>query len=143
MCGKQNAPKLYSLYFLLLVTYMCAQSLQLCLTLCYLMDSSPPDSSVHGILQQECWNGLLLPPPENLLHLEIEPTSPALPSLQANSLPLSMYYIQIYIYIYMYIIDFTYMFKFYIFIIIFAYQYTLNLFLLLRFVSQWNNANSD
>ena len=30
---------------------MCAQSLQLCLTLCNPMDYSPPGSSVHGILQ--------------------------------------------------------------------------------------------
>ena len=30
---------------------MCAQSLQLCLTLCDSMDCSPPGSSVHGILQ--------------------------------------------------------------------------------------------
>ena len=30
---------------------VCAQSLQSCLTLCNPMDCSPPDSSVHGILQ--------------------------------------------------------------------------------------------
>ena len=31
--------------------YVCAKLLQLCLTLCDLMDCSPPGSSVHGILQ--------------------------------------------------------------------------------------------
>ena len=30
---------------------MCAKSLQSCLTLCDLMDCSPPGSSVHGVLQ--------------------------------------------------------------------------------------------
>ena len=30
---------------------MCVKSLQLCPTLCHPMDCSPPDSSVHGILQ--------------------------------------------------------------------------------------------
>ena len=30
---------------------MCAKSLQLCPTLCDPVDSSPPGSSVHGILQ--------------------------------------------------------------------------------------------
>ena len=32
---------------------VCAQSLQLCLTLCNPMDCSPPGSSVHGILQAQ------------------------------------------------------------------------------------------
>ena len=32
-------------------TYVCAKWLQSCLTLCDLVDCSPPDSSVHGILQ--------------------------------------------------------------------------------------------
>ena len=35
----------------LLKRYVCAQSLQSCLTLCNPMDYSLPDSSVHGILQ--------------------------------------------------------------------------------------------
>ena len=29
---------------------------------CNPVDSSPPDSSVHGISRQECWHGLLFPP---------------------------------------------------------------------------------
>ena len=31
--------------------------------LCNLLDCSPPDSSVHGILQQEHWSGLPCCPP--------------------------------------------------------------------------------
>ena len=37
--------------------YMCAKSLQSCLTLCNPMTYSPTDSLVHGILQ-EYWSGL-------------------------------------------------------------------------------------
>jgi len=38
------------------------------------MDFSPPDSSVHGIFQQEYWSGLPFPTPK-------EPTSLASPAL--------------------------------------------------------------
>ena len=38
---------------------------------------------------QEYWSGLPFPPPRDLPHPGIEPTSPALPALQADSLPLS------------------------------------------------------
>ena len=41
-------------FILVVKTYicaMCAQSLQFCLSLCDPMDSTPPGSSVHGILQ--------------------------------------------------------------------------------------------
>ena len=42
---------------------MCAKSLQLCLTLCGLMNCSPPGSSVHGILQAGIleWVGMSSP----------------------------------------------------------------------------------
>ena len=40
---------------------MCAQSFQLCLTLCDLMDCSPPGSSVHGILQARLLEWVALP----------------------------------------------------------------------------------
>ena len=59
-----------------------AKSLQLCLTLCDLMDCSPPGSSVRGILQQEYWSGLLSPPPGDLPDPGIKTLSlrsPALP----------------------------------------------------------------
>ena len=38
---------------LLSTMFVCAQSLQSCLTLCEPMDYSPPGSSVHGILQTQ------------------------------------------------------------------------------------------
>ena len=44
----------------------CAESLQSCPTLCDPMDWRPPRASVHGILQQEYWSGLLCPPPGDL-----------------------------------------------------------------------------
>ena len=40
---------------------MHAQSLQLCLTLCDPMDCSPPDSSVHGILQTRILEWVAVP----------------------------------------------------------------------------------
>ena len=45
------------------------------------MDCSRPGSSVHGILQQECWSGLPCPPPGDLSNPRIEPKSPASPAL--------------------------------------------------------------
>ena len=52
--------------------YMCAKSLQFCLSLCKAMDCSPPVSSVHGILQQEYWSGFPCPPPGDLPNPEVE-----------------------------------------------------------------------
>ena len=69
-----------------------AKSLQLCLILCNPMDYSLPDSSVHGILQARKtthWSGLPCPPPGDLPHPTIKPTSLVSPALQADSLPLS------------------------------------------------------
>ena len=40
---------------------MCAQLLQSCLTLCNLMDCSPPGSSVHGILQARILEWVAMP----------------------------------------------------------------------------------
>ena len=39
----------------------CAKLLQLCPTLCHPMDSSPPDSSVHGILQSRTLEWVAMP----------------------------------------------------------------------------------
>ena len=39
----------------------CMKSLQLCLTLCDPMDHSPPDSSVHGILQRKILEWVAMP----------------------------------------------------------------------------------
>ena len=40
-----------------------AKSLQSCLTLCDLINGSPPGSPVPGILQAEYWSGLPFPSP--------------------------------------------------------------------------------
>ena len=68
---------------------MHAQSLQLCQTLGNLMACCPPGSSVPGFSWQEYWRGLPFPPPGDLPSPGIEPTSPASPALQADSLLLS------------------------------------------------------
>ena len=47
---------------------------------CDLMSCSLPGSSVHGILRQEYWSGLPCPPPGDLPHPRIEPTSLQSPS---------------------------------------------------------------
>ena len=60
---------------------------QLYLTLCDLMDCSPPGSSVHGILQARILEWVAFPSPEDLPHPGIEPRSPA---LQADSLPYNL-----------------------------------------------------
>ena len=46
--------------------FMCAKSLQSCLTLCDPMDCSPPGSSVHGILQARIVEWLPCSPPGDL-----------------------------------------------------------------------------
>ena len=59
---------------------------QSCLTLCNLMDCSPPGSSVHGILQARilgCHSGLPFSSPGDLPNPGIEPRSPA---MQADAL---------------------------------------------------------
>ena len=63
-----------------------AKSLQLYPTLCNSMVCSPPDSSVHGILQAGRLGWVAMSSPEDLPSTGIEPWSPA---LQADSLPLS------------------------------------------------------
>ena len=69
---------------------MCAKSFQSCLTLCDLMDCSPPGSFVHGILQARIleWVAMASPPPGDLRDPGIEPTSPCLLYWQVGSLPL-------------------------------------------------------
>ena len=49
------------------------------------MDSSPPGSSIHGVVsRQEYWSGLPFPSPGDLPNPGIEPRSPA---LRADALP--------------------------------------------------------
>ena len=54
---------------------MLAQS---CPVLCDPMIYSPPDSSVHGIFQQEYWSGLQFPSLGDLPNPGIKPVSPIL-----------------------------------------------------------------
>ena len=56
-------------------------SLQSCLTLCDLMDHSPTDSSVHGLLQAEYWSGLPFPTPGYLPNPGIQTESLTCPGL--------------------------------------------------------------
>ena len=53
----------YFIYLIYLSCFMCScmKSLQLCLTLCDPMDHSPPDSSVHGILQRKILEWVAMP----------------------------------------------------------------------------------
>ena len=59
---------------------------QLCATLWTIAHQAPLPLEFS---QQEYWSGLLFLPPRNLHNPGIRPTSPAAPTLQANSLPLS------------------------------------------------------
>ena len=62
---------------------MCVLDAQLCPTLRDSVDCSSPDSSAHGILQEEYWNRLPFPSPGNLPNPGIEPRYP---TLQVDSL---------------------------------------------------------
>ena len=72
-----------------LIYYMCAKSLQSCLTLRDPIDYSQPGSSVHGILQARVLEWGAMPSSSNLPDPGIELVSPAAPELQADSLLLS------------------------------------------------------
>ena len=73
---------------------MLAKLLQLCPTLCDLMDCSSPDcSSVTSLstefFRQEYWSKLPCPTPGDLPDLGMELKSSVASALQADSLPLS------------------------------------------------------
>ena len=53
------------------------------------MNYSPPGSSVHGTFQARNYNRLPFPPPGDLPHPGIEPTSFVIPDWPADSLPLT------------------------------------------------------
>ena len=69
-----------------MVLRVCAQSLQLCSTLCDPTDRSPPGSSVHGILQARILEWVAMPSSRDLPDPGIEPVSPASPALRVDSL---------------------------------------------------------
>ena len=79
--------QLLQIEFLLLFVNenVCVMSLPSCLTLCDPMEHSPPDSSVHGILQTRIVEWVAIPSPGDLPDPGIELRSPA---LQADCLPL-------------------------------------------------------
>ena len=52
-----------------------AKLLQSCLSLCDVVDCSPPGSTVYGILRQEYWSGLPCPPPRYCPYPGREPAS--------------------------------------------------------------------
>ena len=54
---------------------MQAKSLQSCLTLCDPMDCTCQAPLSVGFSRQECWSGLLCPPPGDLPNPEVEPMS--------------------------------------------------------------------
>ena len=56
---------------------------------CDPMDHGPPGTSVHGVLQPRILEWVAMPPPGDLPDPGIEPTSPASPALQEDSLSLS------------------------------------------------------
>ena len=68
---------------------MRARSLQSCLTLCDLLDLSPPGSSVHGMLQARILEWAAVTSSRDLLDPGVKPVFCAAPALQVNSLPLS------------------------------------------------------
>ena len=59
--------------------YVCVLVSQLCLIVCDLMDCSPPDSSVPGILHARILDQVAIPSPGDLPNPGIKPASPALP----------------------------------------------------------------
>ena len=69
------------------VSYLCVNSVtQSCLTLCDILDCSPPGFSVpkRGFFRQEYWRRVPFPPPGDLPDPRIEPN---FPPLQTVSLP--------------------------------------------------------
>ena len=70
-------------------THTRAKSLQSYPTLCNPMDCRLPSPSVHGILQARIMEWIATPSSRDLPDPENEPASPASPTFQMESLPLS------------------------------------------------------
>ena len=58
----------------------CMLSLQSCLTLCDLIDCSPPDSPVHGILQAWILEWVAMPSSEGLKNKNFQLQIPFIPN---------------------------------------------------------------
>ena len=72
--------------------------LQSCPILCDSMDSSPPGSSVHGILQARRLEGVPFPTPEDLPDSGIKPVFPAAPALAGRFFTISATWEVFYLY---------------------------------------------
>ena len=68
---------------------MHAKSLQLCLLFATPGTVAPQAPLAMGFPKQEYWSGLPFPPPGDLPNPGMEPTAPALPALQVDSLLLN------------------------------------------------------
>ena len=80
----------FRLEFMCVCTRLCAQSPQLCPTLCNAMDCVAHQAPLFtGFSWQQYWSGLPCPAPGDLPNPGIKPTSPAPPALQADALPQS------------------------------------------------------
>ena len=92
-----NALKIYTILSQMadfaLYTYMCVcvcvcmLVAQLYLALCDPMGCCLPGSTVHGILQARSWSGQTFPSPGDLPDLGIEPGSPQVSCIAADSVP--------------------------------------------------------
>ena len=72
------------------ISYVCCVVLSCSVVsdfLCDPMDSTPQALLSMGFSWQECWSGFPCPLPGDLPHPGMEPTSPAFPVLQVDSLP--------------------------------------------------------
>ena len=67
----------------------CILSLQLCLTLCNIMNCSPPGSSVHVILQARILEWVAMPSTRGSSQPRDRTPSPVFPAWQVDSLPLT------------------------------------------------------
>ena len=65
----------------IICVYICARVLSRVLTLCDMVDYSPPGSSVHGVSREEYWSGMSSPLPGDLLNPGLEPMSLTSPVL--------------------------------------------------------------
>ena len=73
--------------FFIMVGYLPTLVAQSYLSLCDLLDCSPPGSSVCGVLRQEYQSGLPFPSAGDLPDPGIKPMSPVSPALEEDSLP--------------------------------------------------------
>ena len=89
VCIGQFFKKTESLKLAIISEYTCATSLQLCLTLCNLMDCNLSGSSVHGTFQARILEWVAISFFRDLPDLGIKPASLPSPALAGGSLSLA------------------------------------------------------